>query len=150
MSENVEPLRDDVSQQDIEGAAKLAHLHEDIVGWDDGYEREVGEQGARLSGGQQQQHLIMARTLVENPDLLILDEPTSALDVRSESLIRETLDDLRETTTIIIIAHRLSTLGSCDRVMVIQDGELKAFDTPERLEQSSAFYREALVLSGMR
>ena len=149
VSENIRFLRDDVSQQDIEDAAKLAHLHEDIMGWEDGYEREVGEQGGRLSGGQQQR-LIIARALVENPELLILDEPTSALDVRSESLIRETLDDLRETTTIIIIAHRLSTLGSCDRVMVIQDGELKAFDTPERLEQSSAFYREALVLSGMR
>ena len=149
VSENIRFLRDEVSQQVIERAAKLAHLHEDIMGWDDGYDRQVGERGGRLSGGQQQR-LIIARALVESPELLILDEPTSALDVRSESLIRETLDDLRETTTIIIIAHRLSTLGSCDRVMVIQDGELKAFDTPERLEQSSAFYREALVLSGMR
>ena len=87
---------------------------------------------------------------MENPDVLILDEPTSALDVRSEHLIRQTLTKLRERMTVIIIAHRLSTLEICDRIMVIQDGELKAFDTPENLEKSSDFYREALMLSGMR
>lgn len=109
----------------------------------------MGEQGGHLSGGQQQR-LCIARALVENPDVLILDEPTSSLDVRSESLIRRTLDELRSRMTVIIIAHRLSTLDICDRIMVIQDGTLKGFDTPANLEQSSDFYREALVLSGLR
>ena len=88
--------------------------------------------------------------MVENPDVLILDEPTSSLDVRSESLIRETLSELSKKMTVIVIAHRMSTLEICDRIMVIQDGQLKAFDTPANLEKSSDFYREALVLSGLR
>jgi ABC-type multidrug transport system fused ATPase/permease subunit len=124
-------------------------LHDDIAAFPEGYEREVGVHGGHLSGGQQQR-LCIARALVEDPDVLIMDEPTSALDVRSENLIRTTLLELRERMTVIIIAHRLSTLDMCDRIMVIQDGRLVGFDTPEALEQSSAFYREALVLSGMR
>jgi ATP-binding cassette, subfamily B, bacterial len=82
--------------------------------------------------------------------VLILDEPTSALDVRSEHLVRTTLLGLKERMTVIVIAHRLSTLTICDRIMVIKDGELKDFDTPLHLERSSEFYREALALSGMR
>ena len=82
--------------------------------------------------------------------MLILDEPTSALDVRSEHLIRETLLGLKERMTVIVIAHRLSTLDICDRIMVIQGGRLVAFDTPTELELSNDFYREALVLSGLR
>jgi ABC-type multidrug transport system fused ATPase/permease subunit len=70
--------------------------------------------------------------------------------VRSESLIRETLHGLRDAMTIIVIAHRLSTLEICDRIMVIQDGELRAFDTPANLERDNPFYREALELSGLR
>ena len=146
---NIRFLRDDVSDADIEAASRLAHLHDDVVGWPEGYSRDVGEAGGHLSGGQQQR-LCIARALVENPDVLILDEPTSSLDVRSESLIRETLSELSKKMTVIVIAHRMSTLEICDRIMVIQDGQLKAFDTPANLEKSSDFYREALVLSGLR
>jgi ABC-type multidrug transport system fused ATPase/permease subunit len=149
VADNIRFLRADVSDEDVKRAARLANLHDDVIGFPDGYHREVGEQGSHLSGGQQQR-LIIARALVERPDVLILDEPTSSLDVRSESLIRSTLDSLREHTTIIVIAHRLSTLDICDRLMVIQDGELKAFDTPENLEKDNDFYREALELSGLR
>jgi ABC-type multidrug transport system fused ATPase/permease subunit len=149
VADNIRFLRSDVSDDDIERAARLANLHDDVAAFPDGYQREVGEQGSHLSGGQQQR-LIIARALVERPDVLILDEPTSSLDIRSESLIRTTLDSLRAETTIIIIAHRLSTLDICDRLMVVQDGEVKAFDTPQNLEKDNDFYREALVLSGLR
>jgi len=149
ISDNIRFLRDGVSQDDVERAARMANLHDDVAAFPDGYDRQVGERGSHLSGGQQQR-LIIARALVEHPDVLILDEPTSSLDVRSEHLIRQTLNGLRESMMIIIIAHRLSTLDMCDRIMVIQDGELKGFDTPENLEKSSDFYREALVLSGLR
>lgn len=145
---NIRFLRDDVSDEDVERAARLAHLHDDVTHFPEGYARQVGERGGHLSGGQQQR-LCIARALVEHPDVLILDEPTSALDVHSEHLVRQTLLTLREEMAVIVIAHRLSTLSACDRIMVIQDGELKAFDTPVALEQSSPFYREALVLSGM-
>ena len=149
VADNIRFLRDEVSQEDVERAARLAHLHEDISAFHDGYGRRVGDKGGQLSGGQQQR-LCIARALVETPEVLILDEPTSALDVRSEHLIRDTLLALKERMTVIVIAHRLSTLTICDRIMVIKDGELKAFDTPAALEQSSDFYREALTLSGMR
>jgi ABC-type multidrug transport system fused ATPase/permease subunit len=119
------------------------------MGFPEGYERDVGDHGGRLSGGQQQR-VCIARALVERPQLLILDEPTSALDVKSEQLIRTTLRSLKAEMTVVVIAHRLSTLDICDRIMVIQDGELRGFDTPANLESSSAFYREALELSGMR
>ena len=149
ISENIRFFRDAVSQQDVEQAARLAHLHDDVIGFPEGYERQVGKHGGHLSGGQQQR-LCIARALVEQPDVLILDEPTSALDVRSEHLIRSTLEELQERMTVIVIAHRLSTLSICDRIMVIKDGQLKAFDTPVALERSSEFFREALALSGMR
>jgi ATP-binding cassette, subfamily B, bacterial len=149
VAENIRFRREGVSQADVERAAQLAHLHEDVMRWPERYEREAGEHGGHLSGGQQQR-LCIARALVEHPDVLIMDEPTSALDVRSEHLIRTTLLELRERMTIIVIAHRLSTLDICDRIMVIQNGQLMGFDAPAELEQSNAFYREALVLSGLR
>jgi ATP-binding cassette, subfamily B, bacterial len=149
IADNIRFLREHVTQADVERAARLAHLHEDVEGFPEGYEREVGKHGGHLSGGQQQR-LCIARALVEHPDLLILDEPTSALDVRSEHLVRNTLLSLKDRMTVIVIAHRLSTLTICDRIMVIKEGELKDFDTPLALERSSDFYREALTLSGMR
>jgi ATP-binding cassette subfamily B protein len=149
VADNIRFLREGVTDGDIERAARMAQLHGDVEAWPEGYERQVGEQGSHLSGGQQQR-LIIARALVEHPDLLILDEPTSALDVRSEALIRQTLDQLRSEMTVIIIAHRLSTLDLCDRIMVIQDGELRAFDTPENLEKDNEFFQEALRLSRLR
>jgi ABC-type multidrug transport system fused ATPase/permease subunit len=149
VADNIRFFRQGITQDQIEQAARLANLHDDVARWPEGYERQVGEHGSHLSGGQQQR-LIIARALVESPDVFILDEPTSSLDVRSEHLIRTTLDSLRSRMTIIVIAHRLSTLDICDRIMVLIDGELKAFDTPENLEISNDFYREALVISGMR
>lgn len=149
VSDNIRFFRPDVTQAEIEEAARRAQLDVDVQGFAEGYDRQVGDRGNQLSGGQRQR-LIIARALVEQPDLLILDEPTSALDVRSEALIRDTLDALSEHMTIVVIAHRLSTLDICDRLMVIQDGELRGFDTPENLEQESEFYQEALALSGLR
>jgi len=149
VAENIRFLRDDVSGEAIEHAARLAHIHDEIVAHPDGYEREVGGAGGQLSGGQQQR-ICIARALVGQPDVLILDEPTSALDVRSEHLVRATLIELRKRMTVIVIAHRLSTVELCDRIMVIQQGELKGLDTPSELEATNDFYREALVLSGMR
>jgi ABC-type multidrug transport system fused ATPase/permease subunit len=149
IEDNIRFMREGVTLAEVEHAAKLAHLHDDIAAMPGGYQRRLGEEGARLSGGQQQR-LTIARALVEHPDVLILDEPTSALDVRSEHLIRTTLEQLRERMTIVIIAHRLSTLDICDRIMVIQDGRLVGYDAPDELEASNDFYREALALSGMR
>jgi ATP-binding cassette subfamily B protein len=149
IADNIRFLRAWVTDADVERAARLAHLHDDVVASSGGYDRRLGDDGARLSGGQQQR-LCIARALVEDPDVLILDEPTSSLDVRSEHLIRTTLLGLRNRMTVVVIAHRLSTLEICDRIMVIQGGRLMGFDTPMNLEKSSSFYREAVELSGLR
>lgn len=149
VADNIRFYRPHVSDASIERAARLAHIHDEIIERSLGYQSQVGERGGALSGGQQQR-LCIARALVDSPQVLILDEPTSALDPRSEALIRETLRDLGPRMTVIVIAHRLSTLDICDRIMVIQDGVLKAFDTPQHLEDTNAFFQEALRLSGMR
>jgi ABC-type multidrug transport system fused ATPase/permease subunit len=119
------------------------------MNWPRGYDTPVGERGGQLSGGQRQR-LCIARALVGDPDVVVLDEPTSALDVKSESLMRETLEGLAPAKTVFVIAHRLSTLSICERIMVILNGEMHGFDTPAELESSNPFYREALALSGMR
>jgi ABC-type multidrug transport system fused ATPase/permease subunit len=147
--ENIRFFRPDVDEHAIQRAAKLANLHDDIAAWPLGYDTPVGERGGQLSGGQRQR-LCIARALVEEPSVIVFDEPTSSLDVRSESLIRETIADLRPDTTTFIIAHRLSTLAICDRIMVILGGALEGFDEPAALESSNPFYQEALRLSGLR
>jgi len=149
IAENIAFHRDDVDHASIERAARLANLHDEIVAMTDGYDTWVGEGGVRLSGGQRQR-LCIARALAEDPDVIVLDEPTSALDVKSEALIRASLAGLAPRTTVFIIAHRLSTLDICGRIMVIHEGRLQGFDTPSRLEQNDPFYREALALSGLR
>ena len=149
VADNIRFLRRGVTDEQVEEASRGARLHDDVEAWNGGYERSVGPRGDNLSGGQQQR-LSIARALVEEPDLLILDEPTSSLDVRSESLIRETLISLSERMTIFIIAHRLSTLDICDRIMVLQDGQIRALGPPDVVASTNDFYDEALRLSGMR
>jgi ATP-binding cassette subfamily B protein len=148
VGENIRFFRD-VTADDIVRAAKLANIHDEIRSWPRGYATPVGERGSQLSLGQRQR-LCIARSLVGDPDVLVLDEPTSSLDPRSESLVREALATLAPGVTLFIIAHRLSTLDSCDRIMVLQAGRLQGFDEPRHLEHSSLFYREALRLSGLK
>jgi len=149
VAENIRFFRSNLSVDAVERAARRAHIHDEITRWPDGYDTAVGERGRKLSGGQRQR-LTIARALVGDPDVIVLDEPTSSLDVHSEAAIRDTLVELAEEAMVFVIAHRLSTLDICDRIMVIQDGSLKGFDEPARLEESSTFYREALRLSGLR
>lgn len=148
VGDNIRFFRD-VTADDIVRAAKLANIHDEIRSWPRGYATPVGERGGELSLGQRQR-LCIARSLVGEPDVLVLDEPTSSLDPRSEALIREALATLAPNVTLFIIAHRLSTLDTCDRIMVLQSGRLQGFDEPRHLEDSSPFYREALRLSGLK
>jgi ATP-binding cassette, subfamily B, bacterial len=148
VGDNIRFFRD-VTVEDIVRAAKLANIHDEIRSWPDGYATPVGERGGELSLGQRQR-LCIARSLVGDPDVLVLDEPTSSLDPRSESLVRQSLSTLAPRVTLFIIAHRLSTLDTCDRIMVLQAGRLQGFDEPRHLEHSSPFYREALRLSGLK
>ena len=125
--------------------AQLARIHEDILSWPNGYETIIGPRADAVSGGQQQR-ICLARALAAMPEILILDEPTSALDPRSETLIQESLTALKHKVTLFIVAHRMSTLDICDRVMVILDGHLDAFDTIALLTKTNPYYRSASSL----
>jgi ABC-type multidrug transport system fused ATPase/permease subunit len=145
VTENIRFDRD-LDQAAIERAARLAHIHDEIMSWEKGYETVVGPRADAVSGGQQQR-LCLARALAATPEVLVLDEPTSALDPKSEARIQESLTDLKEGLTLFIIAHRMSTLDICDRVMVVIGGQLVAFDTIEALRENNAYYRSASAIA---
>lgn len=146
VAENIRFFRDGLSDADLRDAALQANVLADIEALPKGFNTHLGERGSQLSGGQRQR-LSIARALVGKPDLLILDEPTSALDGQSEALIRSTLAGLHGQLTVVIIAHRMSTLDICDRIMVIEHGQVTALDTPYALHADSAFYRNALAIA---
>ncbi len=145
VTENIRFFRS-LDQAAVEAAARMARIHDDILSWDDGYDTVIGPRANAVSGGQQQR-ICLARALVAKPQILVLDEPTSALDPRSEALIQDSLLGLKGELTIFAIAHRISTLDMCDRVIVIVDGRLDAFDTTAGLLQSNPYYRSASGLS---
>ena len=139
----------DLDDETVERAARLARIHDDIVSWSHGYETIVGPRADAVSGGQQQR-ICLARALAARPNVLVLDEPTSALDPYSETLIQESLTALKSELTLFTIAHRMSTLDMCDRVMVILDGHLAAFDTKAVLREENPYYRTAMQLATTR
>jgi ATP-binding cassette subfamily B protein len=130
----------------VERAGRLARIHDDVMGWPKGYDTVVGPRADAVSGGQQQR-ICLARALVARPGVLVLDEPTSALDPHSETLIQESLTALKEELTLFTIAHRMSTLDMCDRVMVVVGGRLVAFDTKALLQRENSYYRSATALA---
>lgn len=145
VADNIRFFRD-IDDEEVERAARLARIHDDIMSWPGHYEEMVGPRADAVSGGQQQR-ICLARALAARPEVLILDEPTSALDPQSEAFIGASLMAMRSSLTLIIVAHRMSTLEMCDRVMVIVDGRLVAFDTKAALQDSSEYYRHASELS---
>ena len=149
VAENIRFYRTDLSDEDVILAAKRAHIHDEIMAMPEGYDTPLGTRGGSLSGGQRQR-VSIARALATNPQILVLDEPTSALDMRSESLVHQTFTQLQGEVTLIVIAHRLSTLSTCDRIMVLGDGKLQAFGSRTELEADNAFYRDAIALSKLR
>ena len=145
VAENIRFFRD-LDDEAVERAGRLARIHDDIMGWPNGYDTIVGPRADAVSGGQQQR-ICLARALAARPEVLVLDEPTSALDPHSETLIQESLTALKSELTLFIIAHRMSTLDICDRVMVIVDGRLVAFDTKALLQRDNPYYRSASMLA---
>jgi len=137
-----------IGRDAVQQAARDAHVHDEIMAMPDGYDTVLGGGNVHMSGGQQQR-ICIARALATRPWMMILDEPTSALDVFSEARIRETLNGFAGSVSTLVVAHRLSTVQQCDRIMVIQDGAVAAFDTPDNLLASGGFYRDALEASGV-
>ena len=129
------------TQEQIEAAARAANAHEFIVELPDGYATMLGERGTRLSGGQRQR-LAIARALLSDPPILILDEATSALDTESERLVQEAVDRLLQGRTVLVIAHRLSTVTHADQIVVLDRGEIVERGThAELLAKRGAYSR---------
>ncbi len=121
LKENIRYGKPDATDEEVFEASTMAHCHEFISEFEEGYETKVGERGIKLSGGERQR-VAIARAILRNSPILVLDEATSSLDSESEYLIQDALDTLMKKKTVIVIAHRLSTIMKVDRIMVIDRG----------------------------
>ncbi len=165
--DNIAYGRPGASEAEIIEAARKANAHNFISTFPEGYQTRVGERGVQLSGGQRQR-VAIARAILRDPAILILDEATSSLDSESESLVLQALEGLMRGRTSLVIAHRLSTVRSADRIFVLKDGAVVEEGTHEELsarpKASTALYRSynstlvsrdapepcRLVLAGLR
>ena len=141
--ENIRYARPEATQQDVLRAAEMAHCRDFIEAMPDGFDTIVGDRGVKLSGGQRQR-LAIARALLKDAPILLLDEATSALDSESELAIQAALDRLMHGRTVIAIAHRLSTLRSFDRIIVMDQGHIIDDGSPDELAARQGPYRELL------
>ena len=137
--ENIAISRPEASLDEVMSAAKIAGAHEFIIELAQGYDTNVGERGAALSGGQRQR-VAIARALMSDPRILIFDEATSSLDYEAEREIIENLDRVAEGRTTLVIAHRLSTVRRCDRIIILDHGRIKEAGSHEELLEMKGFY----------
>ena len=138
---NIAAGKPTASMAEVIRAAELAGAHEFILELDEGYDTKVGERGAGLSGGQRQR-IAIARALLTNPRILIFDEATSALDYESERLIMKNIEAIGADRTLLIVAHRLSTVAHCDRILVIDHGHIAEQGTPAELLAQNGIYKK--------
>jgi len=141
IKENIAYGRPGATDEEIIAAAKLANADEFITRMPHGYDSVVGERGDTLSGGQRQR-IGIARAVIRNSPIMILDEPTAALDTESERLVVEGLERLMKGRTVIMIAHRLSTLRDADKIIVIKDGVVAEEGTNDELIARGGVYAE--------
>jgi ATP-binding cassette subfamily B protein len=136
---NIRYGRWDATEAEIEEAAALAQIDEFIRSTPKGYETEVGERGLKLSGGEKQR-VAIARTILKGPPILVLDEATSALDSYTEREIQDALDRVSKGRTTLVIAHRLATVLSCDRIVVMEGGRIVEQGTHAELAAAGGLY----------
>ncbi len=134
-----------IDHEKIEETAKLSDIHENIVGFHDGYQTVLGERGVTISGGQKQR-VSIARALVKDPVILILDDSVSAVDTKTESAILANLKKIRKGKTTIMIAHRISTVKNLDKIILLDHGELIAVGTHASLLATNSLYQEMVRL----
>ena len=141
VSENIRFTKPGATDDEVIEASKIAHCHEFVSAFPDGYDTIVGERGVKLSGGQRQR-IAIARAILADCKMLVLDEATSSLDSESEALIQQGLNSLREGRTTFVIAHRLSTIRSADQILVLEDGRIVERGNHESLHALGGRYRE--------
>ncbi len=139
VEENIRFYRSELTTEEIHAAAKQANIHDFVMALPEGFNSHVGDRGVMISGGQRQR-IALARALAGKPDLLVLDEATSALDSESERLIQEAIQRLHGEITVIIIAHRLSTVENADTILVLDKGEIIERGSPAELRANPASY----------
>ncbi|XP_053289020.1 ATP-binding cassette, sub-family B (MDR/TAP), member 4 [Pleuronectes platessa] len=144
ITENIRYGRLDVTQQEIEQAAKEANAYDFIMKLPDKFETLVGDRGTQMSGGQKQR-VAIARALVRNPKILLLDEATSALDAESETIVQAALDKVRLGRTTIVVAHRLSTIRNADVIAGFQDGHVAEVGTHSQLMEKKGIYQRLVT-----
>ncbi|KAF5395037.1 Multidrug resistance protein 1A [Paragonimus heterotremus] len=143
VAENIRMGKLSATQTEIELAAKLANAHDFIVELPEAYETWISEGGGSMSGGQKQR-IAIARALLRNPQILMLDEATSALDTRSERVVQAALDQARFGRTVIMVAHRLTTVRDADKILVVDRGKVKETGTHEELVRLGGIYASML------
>lgn len=137
--ENIALTDPSIPMERVVAAAKMAGAHEFIVDLPEGYDNMVGEQGSNLSGGQRQR-LAIARALIANPRILIFDEATSALDYESERIVQDNMASICKDRTVFVIAHRLSAVRQCDRIIVMDKGRIVEQGSHDDLIEQSGYY----------
>ena len=145
IANNISFSTDDKAQSSIEEAARLSDVHENITGFTEGYETVLGERGVTVSGGQKQR-ISIARALMKNAPILILDDSVSAVDTKTEEIILRNLRETRKGKTTLLIAHRISTIESMDKILFLDDGRLAAVGTHESLYRDNESYRRMVDL----
>lgn len=146
--ENIMLGRRDASEDDLHAALKAACLQEFVAGLPDGLDTKLGERGLTLSGGQRQR-MAIARAFIKNAPIVILDEATSALDTKSETVVQEAIDNLALNRTVLIVAHRLSTIINADRIVVIRDGEIvESGKHADLMKIKGGFYASLYAMQG--
>ena len=134
-------MRREVSQEEVEAAAREAAIHDVILEFKEGYDTMVGERGVTLSGGQKQR-VAIARALLLNPRILILDDSTSSVDMETEVQIRAALDKLMTDRTTFVIAHRIQSIMTADQILVFDRGEVVQHGTHDELLAQEGIYKE--------
>ena len=139
--ENIAYGRPDASDEEIIQAAKAAQAHEFIMEKPDGYDSKVSQRGANFSGGQKQR-LAIARAICSDPSILVFDDSTSAVDVETETEIQNALENLMQDRTTFVVAQRISTVLTADKIIVLNDGQIEAIGSHENLLKSSPIYQD--------
>ncbi len=145
VAENIAYGRPDATREDVEKAARIANAHDFIMTLPNGYDEVVGNRGLRLSGGQRQR-VGIARAVLLDPPILVFDEATSHVDVVSEKKIHASIEELRRGKTVLIIAHRLSTVQDADRIVVIDEGRVRETGSHQELIDQGGIYRHLVEL----